>query len=61
MWQPKWLLPHWYNWLRERHGKIMPFLLKEARSMRGYEWERQVSIQEGLEEWVAEVRCKYKL
>jgi hypothetical protein len=61
MWQPKWLLPEWYHWLLEKHGDIIWLLEEEARTMQGWEWQSHVSTQEGLEEWVSEVRRKHRL
>lgn len=61
IWQPWWIKPAWYRWLEEQHSSIIPILQKEARAMGRRKWQRRVSTQEGLEEWVEEVRRKYGL
>ncbi len=61
MWQPRWLLPQWYNWLLDKHRDIIYLLEEEARRLGGEEWERRASTQESLEAWVAEVRHKHGL
>jgi hypothetical protein len=58
IWQPWWVQPVWYRWLKEHHGNIIPILREEVQAMGGWEWQRRVSTQEGLEQWVAEVRQK---
>jgi hypothetical protein len=61
IWQPGWLLPKWYRWLLNEHGDILDFLEEEARVIGKWEWQRRISTQGTLEEWVAEVRSKYGL
>jgi hypothetical protein len=56
-----WIKPRWYRWLEEHHGDIIPLLQQEARAMGRWKWQRRVATQEGLEEWVAEVREKHGL
>jgi hypothetical protein len=58
IWQPRWIQPSWYRWLEENHEEIIPILQEEVRQMGPREWQRQVSTQEGLEQWVEEVRRK---
>lgn len=59
--QPKFMMPMWYRWLRTNHNEIMPYL-REDVERRGYEiWREQTDTQEGLEAWVAEVREKNNL
>ncbi len=53
--------PAWLKWLEREHGEIMPLLRREAREMGLDIWQRRVDTQEGLEEWVAEVRRKHGL
>lgn len=59
--RPRWLIPAWLRWLEDNHGDIIDLLRDEARQMGGREWDRQVSTQKGLEQWVAEVRRKHGL
>ena len=61
IWQPSWLEPAWYHWLKKHHSSIIPILQKEARAMGRWKWQRRVSTQEGLEAWVEEVRRKHRL
>lgn len=60
MWQPRWLKPKWLRWLETHHSLILGLLCEEARKEEWSKWNRRVSTQEGLEEWVEEVRHKYK-
>lgn len=60
--QPKWFKPKWVQWLEENHGDILDFLIEEARQTPDWrDWAKQLSTQEGLEEWVAEIRHKHGL
>ncbi len=59
--RPRWLVPPWLRWLEDNHGDIIDLLRDEARQMGGREWDRQISTQKGLEQWVAEVRRKHRL
>ncbi len=59
--QPRWIQPAWYRWLEKNHEDIIPILQKEAQLLRGPAWSRRVATQEGLEEWVDEVRRKHGL
>ncbi len=61
MWQPRWLKPKWMRWLETYHHPILGLLREEARNEDWRQWQRRVQTQEGLEEWVAEVRQKNKL
>jgi hypothetical protein len=54
--QPSWLKPKWVRWLEENHGDILEILIREGRETPN--WSEKVSTQEGLEEWVEEVRRK---
>jgi hypothetical protein len=58
IWQPWWVKPTWCRWLEQYHSDIIPFLQEEARAMGRWKWQRRVATQEGLEQWVAEVRQK---
>lgn len=57
--EPKWMSPEWYRWLKREHGDIMPYLALDAHELGRDAWMQRVETQEGLEEWVAEVRRKY--
>ncbi len=59
--QPTFLKPAWLKWLERNHGRIMPTLVKEARSMGLEAWQERVKTQEELEIWVDEVRQKHGL
>ena len=66
IWRPRWLTPVWLRWLEENHKDVLPFLEKEAEDMSNKwggsrNWAQRIDTQEGLEEWVAEVRQKYWL
>lgn len=58
--EPNWTAPKWYRWLKKNHGDIMPYLVRDAREMGRQAWMEQVKTQDGLEQWVAEVRRKYR-
>jgi hypothetical protein len=60
MWQPRWLKPKWLRWLETHHRPILGQLREEARKEKWREWQRRVQTQKGLEEWVEEVRHRYK-
>ncbi len=51
--------PKWLKWLEQEHGDILRLLKEEANKMPYPEWDNQVETQEGLENWVAEVRKKH--
>ena len=57
--EPNWLSPEWYRWLKEEHGDILPYLAEEAHQMGREEWLKRVETQEDLEQWVAELRRKH--
>lgn len=59
VYQPKWFKPRWIRWLEEYHSDILEILIREGRKTP--DWAKRVSTQEGLEQWVAEVRRKHKL
>jgi hypothetical protein len=59
--EPDWLSPAWYRWLKKEHGDILPYLAEEAHQLGRKEWLKQVQTQEDLERWVEEVRHKYTL
>lgn len=61
MWQPRWLKPKWLRWLETYDRSILPLLREEARKDGWPSWNERVKTQEGLEEWVAEVRRKHNL
>jgi hypothetical protein len=58
--EPDWLAPAWYRWLKREHGKILPLLAQEAHQLGRDEWLKQVQTQEDLENWVTEVRRKWR-
>jgi len=63
-WQPRFMKPKWLRWLEDNHEGILPLLQEEAfksEKERRNSWSHRVKTQEGLEEWVEEVRHKYKL
>ncbi len=57
--QPSFLDPQWYRWLKENHTDIMLLLRREIMDMGYKEWKRRTRTQQGLEEWVVEVRHKH--
>jgi len=60
--QPKWFKPAWVRWLEENHGDILEILIEEARKTPDWrDWGKRVSTQEGLEEWVEEVKRKRRI
>lgn len=61
IWRPRWLLPRWLRWLEDNHNDILPLLKREAQIIGSREWGKRIETQEGLEEWVAEVRRKHKV
>lgn len=61
IWQPKWIQPAWYRWLEENHEEIIPILKEDVRRTGPREWQRRVATQEGLEQWVEEVKRKHGL
>lgn len=61
IWQPNWLKPKWLRWLETNHSNILKLLWEEARKEEWSLWNERVKTQEGLEEWIAEVRRKHKL
>jgi hypothetical protein len=59
--EPDWLSPAWYRWLKKEHGDILPYLAEEAHRLGRKEWLKRVETQEDLERWAEEVRHKYTL
>ena len=59
-WQPRWLKPKWLRWLEDNHNALLPLLREDAKRMGARKWEKRVNTQEGLENWVEEVRRKNK-
>jgi len=59
--QPSFLKPPWLRWLEREHSELMPFLRKEANRMGLNVWNKRIQSQEDLEDWVEEVRDKYRL
>lgn len=59
--EPDWLSPEWYRWLKREHGDIIPYLVMDAHEMDRKAWMQRVETQPDLEEWVAEVRRKHGL
>ncbi len=53
-WRPKWIKPHWVQWLEENYDDKIYILIADARS-NPIAWETRVSTQIGLEEWAEEV------
>jgi len=60
LWPPRWLKPHWYRWLEDHHGGLMPQLRKDAQRIGRWRWQRMVRTQEGLEQWAEEVRQRHQ-
>ena len=58
-WQPKRLKPKWVCWLEGNNQDILDLIVEEGRKSR--DWGKVVATQEGLEQWVAEVRRKHRL
>jgi hypothetical protein len=59
--EPGWMSPAWYRWLKTEHGDIMPYLVHDAHRLGRKAWMERVKTQEGLEEWATEVRRKHGL
>jgi hypothetical protein len=59
--EPDWMSPAWYRWLKKKHGDILPYLAEEAHQLGRKEWLKRVETQEDLERWAEEVRHKYTL
>jgi hypothetical protein len=59
--EPDWLSPAWYRWLKKEHGDILPYLAEEAHQLGREEWLKRVQTQEDLERWAETVRHKYTL
>jgi hypothetical protein len=57
--EPSWLSPAWYRWLKQEHGDILPYLEQEANRLGRAAWLRRVRTQKDLETWVNEVREQY--
>ena len=58
--EPDWMAPEWHRWLKREHGDIMPYLALDAHELGREAWMQRVETQEGLEEWVAAVRKRYR-
>lgn len=58
--EPSWLSPDWYRWLKREHGDILLYLEREANRLGRAAWLRRVRTQKDLEAWVHEVREQYK-
>ncbi|MBN1933168.1 MAG: hypothetical protein JW934_00810 [Anaerolineae bacterium] len=56
VWQPRWVLPRWYRWLKDNYGNIMPQLREDAQRIGRWEWAAMVRTQEGLEQWARSVQ-----
>ncbi len=52
---PKWLKPHWLQWLEQQYGYCLPILIEEAQKMNRWAWEAQVRTRSGMQTWVDEV------
>lgn len=65
LYQPRWMLPRWLNYLRDTYGyEDTYYLLLEARKNRSL-WLEKVETHEGLVAWAEEtikvaVRMKYR-
>ncbi len=58
--EPAFLTPHWYRWLEEHHGDIMPWLRQDVKRI-GYRiWKRRTKTIPELDEWANEVRERYR-
>jgi hypothetical protein len=58
-WQPRWLEPQWFRWLKDNYPHRLPTLLNEA-TRGGRAWDVQAKTQEGLEEWARRTAAKYR-
>lgn len=58
--QPVFLTPHWYRWLKEHHGDIMPWLRQDVKRIGYGNWKRRTKTIPELEEWANEVRERYR-
>ena len=59
IWQPRWLLPDWYHWLKANYGDLVPQLRADARRL-GCAWLNLARTQEGLERWAEKVRQRHQ-
>lgn len=59
--QPSFLKPQWYRWLMENHRDVVPLLREDVARMGYKRWKELTETQQGLAEWVAEVRRTHKL
>jgi hypothetical protein len=48
--------PQWVKWIEQNHKEVIPHLAVEIRD---YGWYAET--QEELEEWIAEIRRKYRV
>jgi hypothetical protein len=58
IWQPKWLKPHWLQWLEDNYGHVLDDMLAEARRMGQWNWEARVKTQANLEYWADTIAQK---
>lgn len=64
LFRPPWIVPGWIRSLEAKHRDILDILIAETRresKLRGKEWLKWACSDEGLEQWVAEVRQRYRL
>jgi hypothetical protein len=59
--EPNWLSPEWYRWLKKEHGDILEDLAEEAHWLGREEWLKQVETQKDLERWVEDFRRRHGL
>lgn len=59
--QPSFLKPEWLKWLEREYGEMIPIFRSEVQKMGDDKWNERIQTQEDLEEWVEEVKRKYKL
>jgi hypothetical protein len=58
---PQFLTPWWFRYLRENYDESFIFVLLKDAADNYSSWTKRTQTQEGLEEWVAEVRRKHGL
>ena len=57
--RPSFLKPRWLRWLESTYpSPTINFLIKEARKLGWWEWQKRVWTQQGLEQWIDEVLRK---
>jgi hypothetical protein len=57
--EPAWLSPTWYVWLKKELGVLLPFFAREAQELGRREWLRRSATQDSLEEWVRDFKQRF--